>query len=291
MSDVKGCLFVVSTPIGNLKDLSQNAKECLSSVDLIAAEDTRNSKVLINHIGSKVKMISHHKFNEESSTLKIIEELKSGKNVALITDAGTPCISDPGSILVNEAIKNNIDVFSVPGACAVISALTVSGFNINSFTFYGFLPRETGKLSKKLNEIKHDSSLVAVLYESPKRIKKLLKLIIDILDNPKICLCNELTKKFEKKYYGYSSSVLELLNQSNVSELGEYVLVIRKNEIKNDNENKISLESQIIDKMVKENITIKDAIEKIKSENESLSKKEIYDASLRLKSILLKNAK
>lgn len=288
---MKGSLYIVATPIGNLKDISENANYYLNNVDLIAAEDTRNSKVLLNYIDSNVKMVAYHKFNEEVQSNKIIEKLLEGKNVALITDAGTPCISDPGSILVKKAIDNQINVVSIPGPSAMICALTLSGFDITSFSFYGFLPRETGKLEQKLNEIRNDNTKVVVLYESPKRIENLLKSVINILNDPDVCLCNELTKKFEKKYYGKASEVLKTISSSNVSSLGEYVLVINKNsdieEIKEGN----SLESKIIDVMIKNNITMKESIEYLKNENKSLSKKELYNASLNLKDIMYKSEK
>ena len=284
---MKGNLYIVATPIGNLKDISQNAVEYLKSVDLIATEDTRNSKVLLNHIGSKVKMVAYHKFNEETMSTILINKLLEGKNIALITDAGTPCISDPGSILVKKAIEKGINVYSIPGACAIICALTMSGFDISSFAFYGFLPRENGKLIEKLNEIRDDKTSVIVLYESPKRIEKLLKSIIEILNNPEVCLCNEITKKFEKKYYGKADYVLEKISISDVSNLGEYVLVIKKDKNYECKNNENSLESMIIDVMVKNNITIKEAIEFLKNNNKSISKKDLYNASLNLKDMLL----
>ena len=208
----------------------------------------------------------------------------AGKNIALITDAGCPCISDPGSILVHEAIINNIEVIAIPGASATITSLMCSGMDTSSFTFYGFLDRENKRIVESLEKIKNDSSNIAIIYESPKRIVKLLEKVHETLNNPNICLCNDLTKKFEKKYYGKTSDVIkELLTNPN-SELGEYVLLIEKNNIVVDKTIDLSVESMIIDEMIKENCTMKDAI-KLVSEKHKINKNNVYNASLNLKKI------
>ena len=282
-SDVMGILYVVATPIGNLSDFTTNAIEILNKVDLIACEDTRVSINLLRHFNINTKLVSYHKFNEKSKSNSIINDLLSGKNVALITDAGCPCISDPGSILVRECIENNISVYGIPGASAVITSLMVSGFDIDSFTFYGFLERENKKMREELSKIRNDSSKIAVIYESPKRIVNTLEKIMEELDNPYICLCNDLTKKFERKYYGKVSKVLEELRENANHELGEYVLVIEKNNKENNEEELFSLESLIIDEMVKnKELTMKDAI-KLVSEKYHYNKNLVYNASLNLK--------
>ena len=262
---MKGTLYVVATPLGNLKDITLNAIEILKEVDLILAEDTRVSINLLRHY-------------------EIINYLNDGKNIALITDAGTPTISDPGSILVNECINNNIKVTSIPGPSAVITALSLSGFDINSFTFYGFLSREKGNLIKDLKVISNDSSKLAVIYESPKRIIKTLNIINEVLNNPRVCICNDLTKKFERIYYGTLENALEELENNGNKELGEYVIIIEKN-IKKETKDSLSLEALLIDKITKENITIKDAIKEL-SKNKDYSKNDLYQASLNLKNIL-----
>jgi 16S rRNA (cytidine1402-2'-O)-methyltransferase len=211
---VKGTLYVVATPIGNLKDITFNALEILKSVDYIAAEDTRISMHLLNHFDIKNKLISYHKFNEKVQSNKIISLLEQGKNIALVTDAGTPCISDPGSILVHEATKDNIDVVGISGPCALITALSVSGFDTKNFTFYGFLSRENKEITKELEIIKSDYSNVAVIYESPKRIIKTLIKMNDYFSNSNICLCNDLTKKFEKIYRGTLEEVIKELESN-----------------------------------------------------------------------------
>lgn len=280
-----GILYVVATPIGNLSDITRRALDILNSVDIIACEDTRTSSILLKHFDINKKLVSYHKFNEKEKSNSLINDLKSGLNIALISDAGSPCISDPGSILVNDAIKNNIEVISIPGASAVIASLMCSGMDTSSFTFYGFLDRTNKKLEEELEIIKNDSSNIAVIYESPKRIKKLLEKVKEILNNPYICLCNDLTKKFEKKYYGNVDKVLEELNINTNSELGEYVLLIEKKcEEKNDSL-EISTESLIIDEMIKNSCTMKDAI-KIVSEKYKINKNIVYNSSLNLKKIL-----
>ena len=284
-SDIMGILYVVATPIGNLSDFTNNAIEVLNKVDLIACEDTRVSINLLRHFNIETKLVSYHKFNEKSKSDSLINDLLSGKNIALISDAGCPCISDPGSILVRECLKNNIQVFAIPGASATITSLMVSGFDIDSFTFYGFLERENKKMREQLIKIKKDSSKIAVIYESPKRIIETLKKVSEELNNPKICLCNDLTKKFERKYYGRVDDVLNELNNNPNASLGEYVLVIEKNDLKEDETKEISLESLIIDEIVKDNkITMKDAI-KLVSEKYHYNKNLVYNASLNLKKI------
>lgn len=280
-----GILYVVATPIGNLSDITERAIEILNSVDLIACEDTRTSSVLLKHFNINTKTVSYHKFNEKEKSNGLIDDLKKGINIALISDAGCPCISDPGSILVHEAIKNNIEVIAIPGASAVITSLMVSGMDTKNFTFYGFLDRENKKMEEELELIKKDSSNIAIIYESPKRIKKTLKKIEEKLNNPYICVCNDLTKKFEKKYYGKISEVIkELINNQN-SELGEYVLLIEKEKYKKeDRQDTISIEALLIDEIVKHSYTMKEAV-KIVSEKYHLSKNEVYNKSLKIKEI------
>ena len=282
-----GILYVVATPIGNLHDISERALDTLNSVDLIACEDTRTSSVLLDHFKINKKLVSYHKFNEKSKSLVIIDDLLNGKNVALISDAGCPCISDPGVILVNEAVKHQIEVIGIPGACAFIDALMVSGMDTTSFTFYGFLERENKKIVEELELIKKDSSKLAIIYESPKRVSNLLKKIDEIFNNPNVCLCNDLTKKFERKYYGETKKILKELEENKNSELGEYVLIIEKNNNNVETKEDVSIESLIIDEIIKNNCTMKDAI-KIVSDKYRYPKNAVYNASLNLKKYLNK---
>lgn len=280
-----GILYVVGTPIGNLSDISSRALEVLNSVNLIACEDTRTSSVLLKHFNINKKLVSYHKFNEKGKSNSLIEDLKNGLNIALISDAGCPCISDPGTILVNEAIKNDIEVISIPGASAVTASLMVSGMDTKSFTFYGFLDRENKKMTEELTKIQKDSSNIAIIYESPKRIMKTLEKIDEVLNNPYICLCNDLTKKFEKKYYGKTKDVINYLKNNANYELGEYVLLVEKENKLIEKKDHYSIEALIVDELVKNDCTIKDAV-KIVSDKYHINKNEVYNASLNLKKIL-----
>ena len=276
-----GTLYVVATPIGNLGDFSKRCIDTLNMVDLIACEDTRVSINLLNYFNINKKLVSYHKFNEKEKSDSLIKDLLSGKNIALISDAGSPCISDPGCILVREAIKNNIEVIAIPGCSAIITSLMVCGMDTSSFTFYGFLDRENKKMKESLEKIKNDSSNLKIIYESPKRIIKTLEKIYEYLDNPYVCLCNDLTKKFEKKYYGKTDEVILKLKENPNYELGEYVLIIEKKEECNMTFD-ISMEALLIDEIIKNNCTMKDAI-KIVTEKYHLRKNDVYNASLNLK--------
>jgi len=278
-----GNLFIVATPIGNSKDISERAIECLKNSDLILCEDTRNSSNLLNLLSIKNKLVSYHKFNEIERSKEIIKMLKAGKNISLITDAGTPCISDPGSILVNECIKENIEVFPIPGSSAVISALSVSGLTISNFAFYGFLERKDSKQKEELKIINSNDINIVVFYESPKRIIDTLNNISNVMNNPYLIVLNDLTKKFERKYYGFAQDVIMELNNNPNKELGEYVIIVSKNERVEDN-NILTPEAILTDILIKEKCTIKDAI-LIASENKLYSKNEYYNASLNLKRI------
>jgi len=279
-----GILYVIGTPIGNLDDLSKRVIETLNSVDYIACEDTRNSINLLRYLNINKKLISYHKFNEKGKSNNIIEDLKNGMNIGLISDAGCPCISDPGSILVSEAINNHIEVISIPGPSAVITSLMSSGLDTSSFTFYGFFPRENKEIIALCKRIKTDYSKLGIIYESPKRIMKTLELLLNNIGDIKICLANDLTKKFEKKYYGLISEVINELKNNPNYEKGEYVLIIEsiKEEIKESN---VCIEALIIDEIINHNCSLKEAI-KLVSDKYNLSKNDVYNASLKLKTIL-----
>ena len=279
-----GILYIVATPIGNLGDITKRAIKTLETVDIILCEDTRTSSHLLNSLEIKTKLISYHKFNESERSREVIELLKSGKNIALITDAGTPCISDPGSILISECISNKIEIFSIPGTSALTTALTLSGLVIHNFAFYGFLERKNSKQKEELKRIQQNDLETIVFYESPKRIIPTIENIKEVMNDPYIIVLNELTKKFEKKYYGKSSQVLDLLQKVNY-ELGEYVIVVSKNKTEEKKE-EVSLEALLIDKIIKNNYTMKEAINDLAFEfKNKYSKKEIYNASLKLKNI------
>ena len=279
-----GNLYVVATPIGNLNDITYRAIDVLNSVDIIACEDTRNSINLLRYLNINKKLVAYHKFNEKGKSNSIIDDLKSGMNIGLISDAGCPCISDPGSILVSEAIENNIEVISIPGPSAVITSLMSCGLDTSSFTFYGFFPRENKETKELCNKIKTDYSKLGIIYESPKRIIKTLEVLLDNLGDIKVCLSNDLTKKFEKKYYGTITNVINELSNNPNYEKGEYVLIIES--VKEDIVNsQVSVESLIVDEMINNKCSMKEAI-KFVSEKYGIPKNNVYQASLNLKKTL-----
>lgn len=280
-----GTLFIVATPIGNLNDFSKRAVETLKECDLILVEDTRQTIKLLNFFEIKKKMVSYHKFNEKERTMEIINDLKNGKNIALVSDAGTPCISDPGYILVKEARENDIKVIGIPGCSAVITALSVGGLDTSSFSFYGFVPTENKAKKQLFNEIKTSKVKTKVIYESPKRIiKTLSELSIDIPECV-VSVCSELTKIHEKCIYGKIDEVIKKMKDDPNSSKGEYVILI-ENEPEIKKENNISLEAMIVDEMINKNCSVKEAINNINKKTDNISKKDIYNASLNLKDIL-----
>ena len=282
-----GTLYVVATPIGNLDDFTKRAIDTLKSVDIILCEDTRHSLILLNHYDIKNKLIAYHKFNEKEKVNSIIEMLKNDKNIAIITDAGLPCVSDPGYILVEQARLNNIEVIGVGGISASLTALSISGLKNDSFTFYGFFPRETKDKKRLIDDIKKSDVDTFIFYESPKRILKTLEYLKDNLGNIKICVCSDLTKLHEKSYFGNINYVYEtLLNNENV-EKGEYTFVIEKS-FKEEEQKDVSTESKLVDIMIKNNVSLKEAIDILNNNDNNLSKKDIYNASLNLKDILKK---
>lgn len=278
-----GTLYVVATPIGNLEDITKRAITTLKEVDIILCEDTRHSLKLLNHYEIKNKLISYHKFNETERTTAIINYLKQGKNIALITDAGTPCISDPGYILIKEAKINNINTVPIGGISALVTALSISGLDTNNFTFYGFFPRETKQKKELIKNIKTSNINTFVFYESPKRIIKTLEYIEQNLDNIKISLSSDLTKLHEKNYYGQIEHVIAELKANENATKGEYTFVIEKDYIEKQETN-LSLEAQLIDIAIKNNTSLKEAIN-ILNETTNYKKKDIYNANLNLKNI------
>lgn len=282
-----GTLYVVGTPIGNLDDFSKRAVDTLNLVDVILCEDTRHSMILLNHYDIKKRCISYHKFNEKEKVDSIIDMLKKGLNVAIITDAGLPCVSDPGYILVEAARLNNIEVIGVGGISASVTALSISGLKNDSFTFYGFFPRENKDKKTLIETLKKSSVDTFIFYESPKRILKTLEYLKDSLGNIKICVCSDLTKLHEKSYFGTIEKVYNELKENPNVEKGEYTFVIEKCFVEEEKID-LSIEARLVDIIVKQDVTIKDAIDILNKEDINLSKKDIYNASLNLKDILKK---
>ena len=220
-------LYVVATPIGNLSDISPRALETLKNCSLIAAEDTRVTRALLNHFGIDTPCVSNHQHNEENRAAPLIERmLAEDIDVAVVTDAGTPCISDPGSVLVHEAAQAGIEVLAVPGATAMASALSVSGFDTREFAFYGFLPRQKKDLEEKLLSIARSGVPIAVAHESPHRVIDLVRVIAATLPGCRISASCDLTKLYEKTIRGTADEVLSMLLANDKAEKGEYCLVL-----------------------------------------------------------------
>ena len=283
-----GTLYVVGTPIGNLNDITFRALDVLKNVDYIACEDTRQSLKLLNHYDIKKKLVAYHKFNENNKSDPIIDDLRKGMDIAIITDAGTPCISDPGYILIKKAHENNINVIAIPGASAVVSSLSVSGLDTKQFSFIGFLPKENSKIKEEINKMLNSSINTFVLYESPKRLVKLVGKLVEHFPNSKIYIASDLTKIHERGFFGNILEVYNQIQNDKDIEKGEYAVILEKEDNIDsgiDVDTNMSLESKLVDLMVKEKITLKDAITEL-SKKEKISKNEIYNASLNLKNLI-----
>ena len=223
----KGKLFIVATPIGNLEDITFRAINTLKEVDIIAAEDTRHTLKLLNHYEISKPLISYHRHNEDVKSDVLISKLLEGQNIAVVTDAGTPGISDPGEEIVKEAIKNSIEVIPIPGACALINALIVSGLNTKSFAFYGFLPLNKKNREDALNKIKKENKTV-ILYEAPHKILKTLQDILNFIGDVNCVLAKEITKIHEEYNRGKISEIIDRLGEKEIIK-GEYVLLLDLN--------------------------------------------------------------
>ncbi|VAX35506.1 16S rRNA (cytidine(1402)-2'-O)-methyltransferase [hydrothermal vent metagenome] len=216
-------LYVVSTPIGNLKDITYRAVEILKEVDLIAAEDTRHTRTLTKYYEIDTPLTSYFEHNENKKSQELLKLLQVGKNIALVSDAGTPGISDPGYRLINIAREHNISINVIPGACALIAALTVSGLSASSFSFEGFLPVKTVGRKKKLESFLGNKKTV-IFYESPHRIVKMLRDIQEVFNDPVVVCARELTKKFEEVRYGQAS--VHVQHFTSTKPKGEFVVLV-----------------------------------------------------------------
>lgn len=222
----QGSLYIVSTPIGNLDDITYRAVDILNKVDICASEDTRVSRILFKKYDISTKLISYHKFSEKSKINSLINLLKSGKDIALISDAGTPLISDPGQYLVEAAIENQIKTIPIPGPTSVIAALSVSGFNLETFTFYGFFPRKLKERKKILKEIA-SSNGPSVIFESGRRLEKLIDTLSgELHEKCKILIAREMTKMHETLYRGNIKNIKDLMLASEFGLKGEFVIVL-----------------------------------------------------------------
>ena len=266
-----GTLYIVATPIGNLEDITLRAIRILKEVDLIAAEDTRHTLKLLNHLEISKPLISYHRHNEEERKENLIDKLKEGKNIAIVSDAGTPGICDPGEVIIKECIEEGINIVPIPGACAMINALIASGISTKEFTFIGFLPLNKKTRKQKLEEIKNSDKTI-MLYEAPHKLNTTLKELSSILTNDRqVVLAREITKIHEEYIRG---NIEEILNKDNLK--GEMVLIIEgnKNMEKENDLNKLSLEEHY---KYYENLNFKkkEIIKKI-AKDRNVSKNEIY---------------
>lgn len=275
-----GKLYLVPTPIGNLKDITLRALETLQEADFIAAEDTRQTLKLLNHFDIKKPLISYHKYNEQIKSDKIIELLAEGKNIALVSDAGTPGISDPGSVIVQRCIDKMIDFEVLPGATAITTALVYSGLDTTKFLFRGFLPREN-KERKIITDELLKSQETLIFYEAPHRLLDTLTYLIDTFGDRRIAVCRELTKIYEQIYRGSLKEALEYFIENRPR--GEFVLVLEGKKLEEIKEEKreewinLSIEEHIV-KYIKDGLSKKDAIKLVAKERE-LPKSEVYKFS------------
>ncbi len=269
-----GKLYLVATPIGNLDDITIRALNVLKEVDLIAAEDTRHTLGLLNHFEISKPLISYYKQTEKARSEILIEKLKEGKNIAIVSDAGTPGISDPGEEIVKVAIENSIEIIPIPGACAAINALIASGLSTKEFSFIGFLSAVKKEKKEKLEEIKYETRTL-ILYEAPHKLKGTLEMILEVLGDRKIVLARELTKIHEEFIRDKVSSILDRIETIK----GEFVILIEgssvsKKDIEEENINSLSLDEHY-DLYKNEGLSKKEIIKKI-AKDRNVNKNEIY---------------
>ena len=267
-----GKLYIVATPIGNLGDITLRAIEILKNVDIIAAEDTRHTLKLLNHLEISKPLISYHRHNEDVKSKVLIEKLEEGQNIALVSDAGTPGICDPGHEIIKECIDRNIEIIPIPGACAMVNALICSGLDTSEFTFLGFLPLNKKSRKEKLNEIKNAKNTI-IIYEAPHKLKTTLLDLKEIVEDRKIVLAREITKIHEEFVRGKIDDIINVVD--NIK--GEIVILIEKNvtvEKKVENFSNITLEEHY--KMYeRQGLDKKEIIKKI-AKDRKVNKNEIY---------------
>lgn len=284
-----GTLYVVATPIGRIVDISVRAIKVLEGVDLIAAEDTRRSYILLNILGIRKEVVSNQKFNEHRKTERFLQDLRDGKSIAVISDAGTPCISDPGNELIKRALEEGFPVVPVPGACAAVSGISASGFDLTSFLFCGFFPKDNTDRKNELKRLNSGVTRTYIYYESPKRILKTMDFLAEKLPEARICLCNDLTKTHERFYRGTSAEVLAELGDNPNAEKGEFTLIVEMPEKKEEPETTAlpsSPHAALIDAMVAGAETLRDAIETVLQDDACPFKKnELKEAAITVKSL------
>ena len=276
----QGILYVVATPIGNLGDITLRAIETLKMVDAIAAEDTRHSSGLLSHFGISKKLIAVHEHNEQQSAEKLVLALKNGENIALVTDAGTPAVSDPGAIVVKIVRESGIKVVPIPGVSAVVAALSASGITQNGFYFHGFLPASGAARRKVLEQLKAQT-VTLVFYEAPHRIIESVVDIAKVLgENRQVTFCRELTKTFETIYTCPASRAITWLQADSNQQRGEFVLLVEAAPVVEAEE--ISEEAQRVLKCLLAELPLKQAVA-LATEITNLKKNDLYELALKLK--------
>lgn len=266
--DNKPTLYLIATPIGNMEDITYRAINVLKSVSVIFSEDTRVTNQLLSYYNIKNKLISSHQYNEKDNIDKLLKYLNDGQDVGLVTDRGTPIISDPGYYLAKAAINNNYNVVSIPGATAFVSALITSNIDAQPFTFFGFLNSKSSKRKKELEELKNNKYTL-IFYESPHRLIDTLNDMLKILGNRNISISREITKKFEEIYRG---TISDVINELDVLK-GEFVIVVEGNKDVNDFSNLSILDH--INLYIENGLNSKEAIKKVAHERK-LNKNEVY---------------
>ncbi len=269
---MSGKLYIVATPIGNLEDITIRALNILKSVDLIAAEDTRQTLKLLNHFEISKPLISYHRHNEDVKSEILLEKLNEGQDIALVSDAGTPGICDPGEVVIKKAIESNITVVPIPGACAMINALIASGISTSEFIFLGFLPLNKKNRKQKLEEIKNSNKTI-ILYEAPHKMKNTLEDLKDIIGDRRITLARELTKIHEEFIRDNINNILDKID----SLKGEMILIIEGKSSENNSQNELNeltLEEHY-EYYKKQGFDKKEIIKKI-AKDRNVNKNEIY---------------
>jgi 16S rRNA (cytidine1402-2'-O)-methyltransferase len=274
---MEGKLYICATPIGNLGDITIRALETLREVDFIAAEDTRHTIKLLNYFEIKKKMISCHEHNEMSRSTEIINRVLAGESCALVSDAGMPGISDPGEVLVREAIKSNVEIVILPGATAFASALVLSGLDTHKFVFEGFMGHKKSERTKELEKLKFERRTM-IFYESPHRLKETLKIMVKVLGDRNISISREITKKFEETVRGTVSFCLEHFEAKDVK--GEFVIVVEGSMEDEEAAEEIDVRKKLLE-LLDEGYTKKDAVKKVSSDYK-LHKNEVYQISLEI---------
>jgi len=274
----EGTLYIVSTPIGNLEDITLRALRVLKEVDLIAAEDTRRTRQLLTHFGIQKPLISYHEHNERMRENSLLEKLREGKNVALVTDAGTPGISDPGETLIRRAVREKITLVPIPGPAAAMAALSVAGLPTDRFLFYGFLPSRSEARKKLLDGLRRRPETL-VFYESPRRLPSLLEEAREIFGNRQVAVARELTKVYEEIRRGSLEEVLTKIEQDEIK--GEVTVVMA------GNTDEASIDSRTIREALREyrkisGVSWKEAVERV-TENLGAPKREVYREGLKMK--------